>query len=187
MKQLFITIGTLIAITLNLSFADSYRNTRTESRTTEVKRDYRTTMNRSILFFDEREWSFDLFGTYAATESGLYDDGFGGGVGVNYFFTRYLGVGIDGYWWDGSPAGVVSSISGSLIGRLPMDELHLAPYVFAGGGGHFNSVDQASGHAGLGLEYRFTPNFALFSDGRYVFTDETNDFGLIRFGVRFPF
>ncbi len=31
----------------------------------------------------------------------FFNDGSGGGVGLNYFFTRYVGVGVEGNWWKG--------------------------------------------------------------------------------------
>ncbi|MCX6968335.1 MAG: hypothetical protein NTZ46_11285 [Verrucomicrobia bacterium] len=30
-----------------------------------------------------------------------FKDSSGGGVGLNYFFTRYVGIGVEGNWWDG--------------------------------------------------------------------------------------
>lgn len=46
------------------------------------------------------EWSIDLFGTYAFTESTneriLGDHAFGGGLAANYFFTTNVGLGIEG-------------------------------------------------------------------------------------------
>lgn len=140
-------------------------------------------------YFRANETSVDLFGSFsAANGNGLYRDGFGGGLGVNHFFTKYLGLGLDGYWWDGDRTGeVISSLSASAIFRYPIDKINLAPYVFAGVGGHLASTEQVSGHGGIGLEYRFTRNVGVFADGRYVLTDETNDFGLTRVGVRYAF
>ena len=34
------------------------------------------------------------------------NDGSGGGVGANFFFARYFGVGLSGNWWDGIRTGV---------------------------------------------------------------------------------
>ena len=33
-----------------------------------------------------------------------FNDGSGGGVGLNYFFAKYFGVGVEGNWWDGCRA-----------------------------------------------------------------------------------
>jgi hypothetical protein len=37
-----------------------------------------------------------------------FRDGSGGGLGLNYFFYRYFGVGIEGNWWDGVNSGSYS-------------------------------------------------------------------------------
>jgi hypothetical protein len=149
---------------------------------------------KSPMLFADEETTFDIFGLYAATEgAGRYDDGFGGGLGVNRFFKRYFGLGLEGYFWDGDrgPSGnesdVISSVAGSLIARYPIDQYHIAPYLLAGLGGSFSSVDQFNLLAGGGFEFRFTPRVAFFSDGRYVWADQTNNYGLIRAGLRFPF
>lgn len=145
------------------------------------------------LFADE-EISFDIFGLRTFTRSGGgetgYKDSWGGGVGVNFFFARYFGLGVDGYWANMERGGnVVSSVSGSAILRVPidLDGFGIAPYMYGGGGGHFDSINQGSGHAGAGVEFRFTPNMGIFTDGRYVWTATTNDFGMVRSGFRFTF
>ena len=44
------------------------------------------------------------------------------------------------------------------------------------------------GHAGLGIEYRFTKNIGIFTDGRFTLVHgEKNNYALIRSGVRFAF
>src|SRR5437763_17184498 len=53
--------------------------------------------------FNAGELQFDVFGAYQVGEgpdrSGpIHDHGWGGGIGVNYFFTRHLGIGAEGYW-----------------------------------------------------------------------------------------
>lgn len=140
--------------------------------------------------FADREFSIDTFGLYQTAESGTpYDDGFGGGVALNYFFTRNVGLSLEGYWSDASvDSTVVHSVTGSVVVRFPIDEICLAPYIFGGGGGHFDSENNASGHVGGGLEYRFNPSVGIFGDARYVWIgDDANDVGLYRVGLRFAF
>ncbi|MDZ4744129.1 MAG: hypothetical protein SGI98_12030 [Verrucomicrobiota bacterium] len=146
-------------------------------------------MEQDIPLFRANEWSVDAFGTYVFTDtSGRYRDGFGGGAGVNYFFTRYIGVGFDGYAWQGAQNDdAVGAIAGNLILRLPIDKYHFAPYIFAGPGGIFGPINEFSGQAGAGVEVRITHNFGIFADARYVFTTESNDYILPRAGVRFIF
>jgi hypothetical protein len=141
------------------------------------------------LLFNANEWSIDVFGLYALeVDQGTYDDGFGAGVGVNYFFNRYFGIGLEGYGWKGD--GLISSVSGNAILRYPIEKWHLAPYIIGGIGGNFdadNSPDQINASGGLGVEYRFNQHWGVFTDGRYVITDETEDYAIARLGVRFSF
>jgi len=142
-----------------------------------------------LLLFNEKEWSVDLFGMYAFEEQkGTYDDGFGAGVGVNYFFNRFVGLGLEGYGWKGD--GLISSVGGNLMLRYPIERWRLAPYLIAGIGGNFdadNTKDQVNASGGLGMEYRLNKNWGVFTDSRYVMTDVSNDYVITRLGVRFSF
>lgn len=142
-----------------------------------------------LLLFNEKEWSVDLFGMYAfEAKKGIYDDGFGAGIGVNYFFNRYVGLGLEGYGWKGD--GLISSVGGNIMLRYPIEKWRLAPYVIAGIGGNFdadNTEDQINASGGLGVEYRVTKNWGVFTDSRYVLTDVSNDYVVTRLGVRFTF
>ena len=139
----------------------------------------------SPTLYHPNELSLDLFGTYADRDRfGDKGDFWGGGLGVNYFFTRNIGIGADSYleeWkWP-------YRVNGSLILRLPIDKLRLAPYGFGGGGREFKYATQWTGHAGGGLEFRFNHHAGIFGDGRRVFPDRTKDYTLVRFGVRLAF
>src|SRR3954467_8100173 len=53
--------------------------------------------------FNAGELQLDVFGAYQVGEGPnhagpIHDHGWGGGIGINYFFTRYVGVGAEGYW-----------------------------------------------------------------------------------------
>jgi hypothetical protein len=135
-----------------------------------------------ITCFGDTELQLDVFGAYVVGEGPNHagpvgDHGWGGGIGVNYFFSRYIGVGAEGYWIaadhnkaasnDGGET-TFHNIGGSLIFRLPIDELCLAPYAFIGGGAVLDGDQWAVGFAGLGVEYRVIPNkLGLFVDGRF--------------------
>src|SRR5947207_4143324 len=93
--------------------------------------------------FRAHELSLDMFGQYsdgnAPSHAGpIRDHGWGGGVGLNYFFTRNFGLGLDAAWLateepsftrlpvpaalrrgDGST--VTHNFSGSVIYRFPID------------------------------------------------------------------
>ncbi|HEY0794041.1 MAG TPA: outer membrane beta-barrel protein [Chthoniobacterales bacterium] len=164
------------------------------------------------------EWDLDLFGAYApAGRDGreyLGDHAWGGGVAGTYFFTRNLGLGLEGLVLDGTgqrSGDVSGEFALNAIGRLPIGNTPWAPYALAGIGGFvpgsgsnfFNTFYRGvrreirnsnnedillEGHVGLGIEYRFRKNIGLFTDGRYEFVDKpNNNFGLVRAGVRFAF
>ncbi len=156
--------------------------------------------------FADREWQFDLFAAYAfssSSQDGLFGDhAWGGGLGVNYFFTRNVGVGLEVSGFDPQNGGdILGQAALNIFVRFPIDHLCLAPYVFLGGGAFFNAedVDAADlkgesddglleAHAGVGVEYRFKPNFGMFVDGRYTVVDENdNNCATIRAGFRFAF
>lgn len=162
--------------------------------------------------FKDREWQLDLFGAYAFTEHDqeqiIGDHAWGGGLGVNYFFTRNLGVGVEGTLLDPrNGSDIIGSTNLNLFVRFPIDSICLAPYIFVGGGGVFNAedLDRAdlpggdddddsdddtfwSAHAGAGLEYRVTKRFGVFVDGRYTVVDEAdNNFITVRSGIRIAF
>ncbi len=158
--------------------------------------------------FRDREWNFDLFGTYAFTsrpyQSDRYlrvDHAWGGGLSANYIFGRYFGIGVEGYGLAARDA--VGQASANLILRYPIPNTRFAPYVFAGGGVIFNGSDfvdrpfhrfdrrndtEGMGQFGGGLEVRLTPNFGIINDFSWnVLGGPRDDFGMIRSGIRFAF
>lgn len=155
--------------------------------------------------FADQEWQLDLFGTYADGNSGhvglFGEHGWGGGVGINYFFSRYVGIGAEGYWLAAREEGVSQggdrtayhNVTGSLVFRYPIESACLAPYLYLGGGAHFDGDKWASAHGGLGLEYRMLPNrFGVFGEVRWTYLgdrysrDDLN-FALAKLGFRFIF
>ena len=52
--------------------------------------------------FRAGEWQFDIYGAFAdgnRPHAGPFQEhGWGGGVGLNYFFTREFGIGVDATW-----------------------------------------------------------------------------------------
>ena len=163
--------------------------------------------------FAERELQLDIFGNYMHFPNERFDpdndndfhiprhgehaskDGGGGGLGLNYFFCRYAGIGIDASinslsrgLWD---------FTGSLIIRYPLEvgSVCLAPYAFGGGGVQTDGTAIGIWHAGGGLEWRATPKFGVYAEGRYTWSDEDNDghgffhkdSAQARLGIRFVF
>lgn len=147
------------------------------------------------VLYRAHELSLDLFGSGSVGRYTLKhlsgrrvrENGeLGAGLGLNYFFTRYIGIGGDLYSENRTGA-LVDSASGNVIGRFPIGESGLAPYAFAGGGYQFDGLEVAFGQFGGGLEFRFTPHIGVFADARLVYPEETKYYGLARLGLRFAF
>ncbi|MGN6555351.1 MAG: hypothetical protein ACTHLW_16715 [Verrucomicrobiota bacterium] len=144
--------------------------------------------------FTANEFNVDVFGSFLGQENKIEDvfktnirkGKWGGGVGVNYFLTRELGIGAD-MNIPSNGGNFVDSVSGSLIARLPFESTGLAPYVFGGGGRQTDPEWQWTGHVGVGLEFRMNPITGIFTDARYVWADKTSDSVLLRAGLRFVF
>lgn len=152
--------------------------------------------------YTAQELSLDLFGSYINPEgkfSDLFDTnirhGFwGGGVGLNYFLTRELGLGADFNMSSKSEGNLVDDVVGSLVLRLPLGNSGLAPYLIGSGGRAFNDL---YGHnlyqwvygGGVGLEYRWSPTTGIFSDARFFWGDKATVYNrlLIRAGFRIVF
>ena len=171
-----------------------------------------------ISYFRANEFSVGLFASYDWTRTGnvraIGNHAWGGGIDGQYFPLRYLGFAVEGDFFNKVPGDFFgSTVTGNVILRYPLDDrfpgFHLAPYIFGGVGGVFNSNnaftrvatlgharalnrrntdDEVLGDGGAGLEYRFTPHIGLFSDFRYNFVNESkNNFMTTRIGLRFAF
>lgn len=139
--------------------------------------------------FTAGEWQFDVFAAWGVESSGpnavLRDHGWGGGIGVNYFITRYFGIGVDGYWL--AVDDTLHGVSGSFIARLPFEgPVCWAPYLFVGGGALFDGSSSGEAHAGGGFDFRITPGIGLMIDSRYNFGGR-DEWVLTRAGLRFAF
>lgn len=153
--------------------------------------------------FRDNEIQLDTFGLGDFYQSGR--PGWGGGLGLNYFFNKYVGVGIEQSLWGRKPGNLDRygnggytrwNTAGNLFLRYPICAWNLAPYLMVGGGANYGNVGirdggQGYGHVGGGLEYRVTENIGLFSDARYLYSGVSGatDFSqlLWRYGVRFAF
>ena len=154
-----------------------------------------TMMEYTYNRYQANELNVDLFGSESVGQKTLdhlsgariRDNGrLGAGVGVSYFFTRNIGVGVDAYAADVNHH-FVDSASANLIVRFPLGNSGFAPYVLGGGGRQFDPTRLWFAQAGAGLEYRFCRNVGLFTDGRYVITERAPNYGLFRLGVRLAF
>jgi hypothetical protein len=145
--------------------------------------------------YNAKESSFDLFGSYVAAEHGvshvletsIRDGSFGGGIGMNYFASQKLGFGMDAVM-SANGGSFIDSTSMSLLGRLPLGQSGVAPYLLAGGGRAYEPSVQWIGQAGVGLELRTEKTLGLFVDGRYVWGEHSGtDRVVLRGGLRLVF
>ena len=143
--------------------------------------------------FRDTEFQLDAFGAGAFYNQGR--PGFGGGLGANFFFARYLGIGVEQdlvgrSGSGGSSGGTVWSTLGNAYLRYPICSLNLAPYAMVGGGaGYGNKISgHGLGHVGAGLEYRATSHVGIFTDARYLYSNvEPKGGALVRIGLRYAF
>lgn len=189
----FVTLSAAALLTAGTAIAQT--TVTTETTTTQYSLWNNHWGNNSGELYTSGELSFDAFGSYLSGEHKIENvfhntirhGVWGGGAGLNYFFTRNIGVGGDIEIPDVNGGNFVNNIDGSLIARFPIANTGLAPYVFGGGGRQTNPIWEWTGHAGVGLEYRFSPITGIFTDARYVWVDKTPDEILFRAGVRFIF
>lgn len=145
--------------------------------------------------YSENEYQIDLFAAYKASQNSplttsissiASDSGdWHGGIGLNYFLTKHLGVGVESYLNNFCGSGL-DNINTSVFFRYPYKQV--APYAFGGVGYQLEGEDTFTAHLGLGVEYRFTKMFGIFTDVRYTWVDEgRTDNSLVRFGTRFSF
>ncbi len=129
-----------------------------------------------------------------AFASGLFYNGgrpaWGGGLGVNYFFTKFIGIGVEQDVVARRGETTEWATIGNLFVRYPICSINLAPYAMIGGGGSYGCKRDGHGfgHIGGGLEYRLTSNIGLFSDARWIYSGDEPKSGVLgRAGVRFAF
>jgi hypothetical protein len=135
--------------------------------------------------FGSRETTLDLFGSFNVPEHRDFTDGHAGfGVGVNHFFTTYIGAGldtsIDKFDWP-------NHINGTVIFRYPIEKWSLAPYVFTGFGRQFHDTAQWTFSLGGGLDYRLNARTGVFTDIGAVIPEKSRDSMMWRMGARFRF
>jgi hypothetical protein len=103
--------------------------------------------------FAEQELQLDVYGAFTGTYGDDHDDGWGGGLGLNYYFDRNIGIGVDGTVTDGE-GDELWQIHGHLLIRFPIDEGDScwAPYLKLGGGYQVNGEGGWSAGGGAGVK-----------------------------------
>jgi len=99
------------------------------------------------LCFADQEWQIDIFGQYSdgngPHHAGIFrDHGWGGGIGVNYFFTRNFGLGVDASWLSAKEPNYVSRRRGDVDREdFEGDDFDLDGDAFDLGGDDFDRDD----------------------------------------------
>ena len=133
--------------------------------------------------FKDHELQLDVFGAYSNYKG---DNGWGGGIGLNYFFTKNIGFGIDAQYIDLDTANWTEEAA--LIVRFPIEgSLCWAPYIKGVGGVTNHDVKAGFGGVGGGVEFRFSPKFGFYVEGTYNWAAADQDFANGRAGFRFIF
>jgi hypothetical protein len=159
----------------------------------EVKESKEYKAPPEIPCFKDQEFQIDVFGDWQYRTRNVegFDksnrSGGGGGIGFNYFFMRYLGIGEDNNFTSVSNG--LYGFSGSLIARYPIEgHFCIAPYALVGGGFQTDGVNAGTWHVGGGLEWRATPHLGVFTEGRYTWAGaRVEDTVRVTLGVRFIF
>jgi hypothetical protein len=148
--------------------------------------------------YSSQEISLDLFASYINPEQEFGDlfetsirHGFwGGGAGLNYFFTRVFGLGAD-FNISSKPEdlNLVDQVTGDVLFRLPISDTGIAPYVIGSGGRAISPRYDWVYGGGVGMEFRFNPITGVFSDARFLWANRATEDNrlLIRAGIRLTF
>jgi len=146
--------------------------------------------------FAAHELTLDVASSYSAPEPGglgqlfshnLRHGQFGLTLASTYWGTKNFGAGIEAAVRDfNHPTSlVIDSTTITVAGRYPLGPV--APYLLAGVGRNF-ADGLYNTQAGLGVEWRFTPRVAAFSDARFVWAyKQSAESLLVRTGLRFVF
>jgi hypothetical protein len=155
-----------------------------------------TNYHKTVPLYSAHELSLDLAGSYIAGQRGiehLFETSikgargtWGGDVGLNYFITRNIGVGADVNMSDNG-GNLVDAVLGNLTLRLPLGNSGFAPYVLGGGGRTTDHTWEWAGQAGVGIEFRPSHIWGIFTDARYVWPQHSSDALLLRAGIRIVF
>jgi len=138
--------------------------------------------------FRSNELQLDAFGT-----GGFYkgnQPSWGGGLAVNYFFNKFVGLGTEQNLVAHSNIAEWGTF-GNVFVRYPICKWNVAPYAVAGIGGIYGQGREGvlAGTVGGGLEYRITDHIGLFGDARWLYNASKSDSGalLARTGLRYSF
>ena len=131
------------------------------------------------------------------TPDASYEESWGGGVALDYYFNTNFALGASASWADveannGGGSSIGGLYSANATYRFPIG--NFAPYVIGGTGlENFSADAQWVVHGGVGVQIACTSNIGIFADWIYNLNvsdagdDSFQDFQTIRFGLRYAF
>ncbi|MCB1091397.1 MAG: outer membrane beta-barrel protein [Verrucomicrobiae bacterium] len=129
-------------------------------------------------------FEFGIFGTGIFPEGDHYDDAFGGGVSLGYFFNERCGLDLGAAWYGTDSE--VQNYTLDAVYRMPIN--CIAPYVLVGGGVHTNGETEGLFRFGGGVDFRVFDSSSIFADGIYnLLGGDVDDYAIARVGLRFAF
>lgn len=142
--------------------------------------------------FPNNQLSLDVSGVYHksfGTFGSQFDDSwrhgtFGGDVGIDYWFCKYIGIGADS--WGLSKGTLLHDVDGNLFLRMPVADSGFAPYLMGGAGRNFGP-DRMLEDCGAGVQFKFNTHIGIFTDWRYIFAEKMSNSTLVRAGLQFSF
>ena len=150
-----------------------------------------TSVDPSICF--EPGWDFGGYFSALFPNNAAFEDAYGGGISLSYFFDRNIGLELN-YAAHGQGASQ-QVLHANAIYRLPIEGCFcgaIAPYVFGGGGftesGQFDMLYDVG--AGLEIRLQSWGCVAFFTDYSYNFVEKggiNQDFSQWRAGFKLPF
>lgn len=132
--------------------------------------------------------AFSVFGAYLMPEGSQYSDEFGGGIGLEYFWSEFFGVSAAYSLFATTPE--IHHFTADFVARYPIRPACVAPYVLAGGGIHTNSETEGLGRLGAGIDIQLPAmgGHGIFADYVYTFSGgDLDDFQTVRLGLKFNF
>jgi len=177
MKKLTLTLMMGAALAVSSAFAG------TEAKSFKEK----VTVAPAECNFRDMEFQIDgFYSGFYGSHGSKFHTGSGGGADLNFFFSKYFGVGYEAQWYSNNGTAEHLPLGGNFFVRYPICSLNLAPYAMVGGGAAWDGNCYGYGNVGGGLEYRFTKNIGIFADGRYFYGGVGNCANF-RSGIRVAF
>jgi hypothetical protein len=128
--------------------------------------------------FAPKESNLRVFGTYLTEREKQW----GGGLGLDYFFSSWAGIGLSTHLEDVEGT-FFDNLASEVYLRWPIEKWHLAPYAIGSVGYEFGKQGWFQAVGG-GMELRFKKKWGIFADYQYVFRHERGDESVIRAGIR---